>query len=109
MDIEEILSLMLKETGLEKDDAISLYSIFFEMLPDTIKSLKEAVENNDFTNVQKIAHQLKGSSLNLRIGAISDLALRLEMAAKTNEAALCMNLIKDIAHLMNTYNLEVIR
>jgi HPt (histidine-containing phosphotransfer) domain-containing protein len=109
MRFEEILSLMLKETGLEKEDAISLYHIFFEMLPDTIKSLEEATKRNEFVNVQKIAHQLKGSSLNLRIDELSSLALKLEMVAKTNEATLCMNLIKDITVLMNTFNLEVIR
>lgn len=104
MKFEEILLVMLKETGLEKDDAISLYNDFFNNFVKTKQSLEEFINCNDFKNIQRLAHQLKGTSANLRIYLISDLALKLEIAAKSSQANLCIDIIKEIS---NQYELLI--
>lgn len=104
MKFEEILLVMLKETGLEKDDAISLYNDFSNNFIKTKKLLEESINKNNFKNIQSIAHKLKGTSANLRICSISDLALKLEIAAKSSQSNLCIDIIKEIS---NQYELLI--
>jgi HPt (histidine-containing phosphotransfer) domain-containing protein len=98
MKFEEMLLVMQRETGLEKDDAISLYNDFFNNFIKTKQSLEESINCNDFKNIQRLAHQLNGTSANLRICSISDLALKLEIASKSSQSNLCIDIIKEISN-----------
>lgn len=52
------------------------------MLLEHIESLEKGMCSNDYEQIGKIAHQIKGASGNLRIDPIMQLAERLEIESK---------------------------
>jgi|GEM_PF-4965186 len=53
------------------------------------KNIEEALVNNDFKEISKITHQLKGSSGSLKIKEIFELARTLETSALAKDKSNC--------------------
>lgn len=79
--LDEALKLLIEETDLEKEDLIELYKIFFDLFEKDKIAFYDNIQNNHYDKLKKLAHQLKGSSINLRMQTISDLAAELEQNA----------------------------
>jgi HPt (histidine-containing phosphotransfer) domain-containing protein len=67
-------------------------SVLFEYLqefvaaaPDAIAALRQALRREDFDEISRQAHNLKGNSLFLGIDALTRIAHRLELAAQKQD------------------------
>ena len=63
--------------------------------------LSEKLKMVDFTEIKKIAHQLKGASSNLRIEEIFILSKKLEERAEKRDESGCWEIIKKVKKLEN--------
>lgn len=90
---EDSMKRMVNETGIEEYDADKLYRIFFETFNEKLKQFENAIEQKDFAVVQKLAHKLKGTSGNLRLDQINELASRVEETAQKGDEQHCIELI----------------
>jgi len=73
---------ILEELGLEYDEYLEILA---ESINDTGKrlvELKNALDANDLDEVHRIAHAIKGSSLNLRLKELAEPATRLNNKSK---------------------------
>lgn len=102
---DEALKSLIEETELEKEDLIELYKIFFDLFEKDKIAFYDNIQNNHYDNVKKLAHQLKGSSLNLRIQIISDLATQLEQRALHGSQE-CKFLFDEIVREMEIFQSE---
>lgn len=101
---EKPLSRILKEftkfTGLEEKDGIELYNNYFEYLPSALDDIEEYIKDNRYSDAQKLSHQLKGSSGNLRINSIYKLTIKLEKNLLTGERQLCIKILNRIRKIL---------
>ncbi len=78
---------------------------FYDEIPSDIDNLKKAIVSNDVDTVRIIAHTIKGTGANLSLDATSDVAKRLEMAAKESRKddflPIFTELEAEIARFMN--------
>ena len=74
---------ILKELGdLPEEMYDEIVLDFITQANEEIISMKEALNNNDFDSVSKIAHSIKGSSGNLRIYDVQLISRSIETEAK---------------------------
>jgi Response regulator containing a CheY-like receiver domain and a GGDEF domain len=90
---------LIESTGLSKADAVEIMEDFMKYLPDLIKGIGEAINNNDFNKLAKLSHELKGSSGTFRINSIYELAIKLEKEAKEQEIKECTRIYNEIKAL----------
>ncbi|MEA3290463.1 MAG: Hpt domain-containing protein [Campylobacterota bacterium] len=64
------------------EDVEMLMEVFLEGAQESLAALKEAVDNNDMDGIYKSAHSLKGSSANLMLTDISEIAKDMELNAR---------------------------
>ena len=69
---------------------------FVKTSPKLLEKIKEAVDIIAYDEISKLAHQLKGSSGNLRINVIYELAIELENSAKNKEIRKCKSYLTQI-------------
>lgn len=94
--IEDIINSMTSELELSKVEAIEFFTEYMEFLPEAIEELETAIGQNDFEELKKIAHKLKGSSANLRIEILTQLSLELEEQASKGDNKACVELLTEI-------------
>ncbi|MDD3436207.1 MAG: response regulator [Candidatus Gastranaerophilales bacterium] len=95
-NIENIINEMMEELNFNKTEAIELFSDFLNVLPENFLKVEKNIEENNFEDLRKVAHKLKGSSANMRARNLSKLCAKLEKeAAKINKDE-CINLINKI-------------
>jgi len=94
--IDKNIDGFIHNTGIGIEDAKELFQDFISYLPDLLKGIQVSIDNDDFEQTVKLSHQLKGSSGNLRIGSIYEIAAKLEEAAKNKEKEECERLFQKI-------------
>ncbi len=82
---QNYLSMLEKELNLEKDILLGLVEIYFKNVSEDLKKLKKAIVKEDFEEISKFAHKIKGSSLNLKLDKVGELASEIEKAAKEEQ------------------------
>lgn len=97
--IENNIHTFMSVSGLDKDDAQNLFITYIKYVPDLLAAIKNGIDNQDFQEIAQIAHQLKGSSANLRINSMYQLTMKLEEAAIQEEEALCESVFREIQRL----------
>ncbi|MBF0407276.1 MAG: PAS domain S-box protein [Candidatus Riflebacteria bacterium] len=90
----------IKSTGLDLSDAMELYTIYVKQLPILLHDLNDALSINDFEGLSKLAHSLKGTSGNLCITQIYELAVKLERHAKQSDHDNCRTCLNKIQELL---------
>ena len=80
MDIEEV-ALRL---GLDVEDIYSVLELFVQTAPADLATLNAAFEKQDWVQVGKSAHSLKGSSGTLGFMEISGMAQRIMQQSREN-------------------------
>ena len=80
MDFAELA----EEIGISEEEYIDLGRLFLKTSGEDLKKLEAAVKDADFGATARVAHQIKGSSLNLEFRRISAAAESIEKNAKTN-------------------------
>lgn len=72
------------------EDLIDIIEEFVDELPDRISAMSAAMEEHNFEELRRLAHQLKGAAGGYGFPSITDSALQVELAAdikNPNEAA----------------------
>jgi HPt (histidine-containing phosphotransfer) domain-containing protein len=79
---------ILRELGdIPEETYDELVCFFIRQLKDNIPKIKAALAGHDFDQLAKLAHSLKGSSGNLRIHQVYELATQINDMAKSAAAA----------------------
>lgn len=94
--IDYIVNKMVKELEFSKKEAIEIFADYLEFLPTAIREIEETVSKEDYIQLKKDAHKLKGSSANLRIEKIAQLGLELENAALAQNKEECTRIVNGI-------------
>jgi len=97
--IDNNIDHFVEITGLEKDDAKEIFEDYIKCLPDLLGGIEDAIYNNNFKKLEKLTHELKGSSGTLRITSIHELAIKLEEKAIKHEIDECARLFIQIKDL----------
>jgi len=84
--------IFMVKSGFDIEETEEIFLNFKNSYLEHLDNLVDAISANDFQSVKKIAHQLKGSSGNLRIEPIMNLADELEVSS-TKEDFNNINLI----------------
>lgn len=100
---EEYIEQFASQTGLPVADVKNLFTEHIHSLPGMIQSMEEALQKEDYFEVKRISHQLKGASGNLRINIISDKAKQIEKSAEVSDNFNCWILLNELKGLLERF------
>lgn len=103
-DINESINKMIDELGFDRNTAVEFFTDYLKFLPESILELKKMAEENNFEELKKLAHKIKGSSSNLRIEKITQLSIMLEKEASNENKEACLSLISEIKNHLDNLN-----
>lgn len=98
--IEEYIEIFMERTGINREDAGEIFAEYAKQLPELLNEVENSITDNDLVKLKRLAHQLKGSSGNLRIAPIFDLFAKLEDAAIKQNPELCQSIFNEIQMLL---------
>ncbi len=81
MDFEKLAD----EIGIGEDEYIDLVKLFLKTSAEDLKKLEDAIKGEDLEQAAKVAHHIKGASLNLELQNISAAAERYRKKCKTEQ------------------------
>ena len=82
------------------EDLIDIIEEFVDELPDRVSAMTTAFEEQNFEELRRLAHQLKGAAGGYGFPSITDSALQVELAADLKNADQATDkLVKDIEAL----------
>ena len=96
--IDEYMTRFIKDTGLSEEDSKEIFEEFSSSFDEAMDRIRESYKNEDFPQLSKIAHKIKGSAGNLRIESIYDLALELENSSREDNRELTLELINKLVN-----------
>ena len=99
--INHHITAFTEASGLHKDDAQKLFKEYVKYLPNLLADIEDGIATYDFQKVERVAHQLKGSSANLRITSMYQLTMKLEEAAIKQEYKICQNYFEEITRIFD--------
>lgn len=76
------LSAACESMGLEEEQVLQLFKLFEKNRKAYLSQLFEACEKNDLTQIERIAHKIKGSASNFQFEALIDMAQTIEHYAQ---------------------------
>ena len=94
LDKNKIVITVAAEMDLDKEDVEDLIDTFFKDFVKQKDMLKSAIEQQDYVQVNEIAHSIAGASANLRIDEISVQARALNILLKDKDSYTENELIK---------------
>jgi CheY-like chemotaxis protein len=81
-------------------DMVELVEMFIDELPDKLAAIKTALARQDFDDLARVAHQLKGSAGGYGFPAITEVAKEIEYTAKVGRHLETLNAqVKELASL----------
>jgi HPt (histidine-containing phosphotransfer) domain-containing protein len=88
----QILNYLSQSFGIEGEDALELYNSFIATLAENIGKFDTLMENENFEELTRTAHTVKGCAMNSGHQEMAEVALQMEMAAKNQDSAKCKHL-----------------
>ncbi len=79
------LQKIADELDFDLEDIEMLMEVFIEGAKESLASLKIAIDDNNYDEIFKSAHAIKGSSANLTLMNISDIAKEIESCARQSD------------------------
>lgn len=76
------LESALDRTGNDEEFLYELINIYVDDYEDKKEELKSAIEEENYSQIQEIGHNLKGSSANLSLTYMQAASLEMEMAGR---------------------------
>jgi len=76
----------LLDMGLGEDEAIEFVKELIPQIKTQIPLIKEAMDKEDFHNMERLTHSIKGSSTTVGTGGVSDLLVEFNTYLKTGKA-----------------------
>lgn len=99
--MEDAMKTLHEITEIDLNDLESMYNDFLEDLYTELTRIQNHIKENDFTEVKKDAHRLKGSSGNLQLHALYDQVIKLEEGAHEEDVVKCNKALHNIENVMN--------
>ena len=75
----------MNELGVDEETFNELLKSFFSDASAETEKLRAAIETDNFEEIARIGHTLKGMAANYRITTVQDMAKTIEMLAKENK------------------------
>ncbi len=79
------LQKIANELDFDLEDIKILLEVFLNSAKNSLNKMEKAIKANNNEDIFYCAHDIKGSSLNLRLTNISNLSKEIETIAKNNE------------------------
>lgn len=74
---------------------------FMELTREDVKSIDNALKENDFDAIRRIAHTLKGSGGGYGFDSITEMGLSIETAAKGSDGAAVRKWLDELASFLD--------
>ena len=87
--VDMIAEYLINEFGMAREDVSEIFDIFFEETQGSIEDLNACIADINFEKIVAAAHAIKGSAANINAVYISECAMQIEQAAKSNDIAPC--------------------
>ena len=94
--INDSIEKMMSEVGFTEEEATKLFKEFLIYLSQSILELETLINQNEFENLRRLAHKLKGSGANLRIETIAKLSTQLENESLNENKEVCLNIVNQM-------------
>lgn len=98
---KQILNYLSQSFGIEGEDALELYNSFIATLAENMGKFDTLMENENFEELTRTAHTVKGCAMNSGYQEMAEIALQMEMAAKDHDSSKCKNLSVKIKELFS--------
>jgi HPt (histidine-containing phosphotransfer) domain-containing protein len=98
--IKEELKIATEELGIDETLANDLFKDLLKQIEKEKNNLLKAIENQDYKQIHKIAHFLKGASLNLRLSNLAFIFKTIDEEAKNKSD---ITVIKNIVNQLYDY------
>ena len=82
LDLQKIAD----ELEFDLEDVEMLLEVFLEGAQENLAELKNGIDSNNFETIFRAGHAIKGSSANLTLNNISDIAKKIEYDARAGES-----------------------
>ena len=86
MDYTIDLQKIADDLDFDLEDVEMLMEVFLETTQESLSTLKQAIDSNNFEEIHMSAHSIKGSASNLTMTEIANIAKEIEHSAKDNES-----------------------
>ncbi len=100
--LNQYMESFISNTGLGRLNGQQLFVNYRKYLIATLKKMTEAIALEDFTQLGKLAHGVKGASLNLRIQPMCEMAIQLEENSFKKDKEGCQKNLLDIKNLFSS-------
>ena len=87
-------------SGLDPETVEDLFSDFRSYLSGVVGDMSSAIDEGAYPALAGMAHQLKGSSGNLRITAVQGQAIALEQAVKSKDETRCQEIVAELQRML---------
>ncbi len=92
---------------------ITLLTVFIETIPKLVEQLDQAILVGNFTEIESLAHNLKGSSYNVTANIVGDIAKEIEYASKRQDIK-CIKkdrliLQRELARVISAFSDELVK
>jgi CheY-like chemotaxis protein/HPt (histidine-containing phosphotransfer) domain-containing protein len=90
----------------DRDFMMAMLKEYKDHLPGRLDEIRKAAQNADASNLSRLAHNLKGISLNFNADAVADIALKLEEMGKREDLTGALVLVDRLdaeAHRLEEY------
>lgn len=94
------IDYIIREIGIEADALLELLSIYISEISQEMLRVKEYLENQDWTGLQRSIHTIKGVSANLLIHQMHETAAAIDFKLKAMDLD---NIKNDIDRLISIY------
>jgi HPt (histidine-containing phosphotransfer) domain-containing protein len=106
---------MTDKTIIDLDDALNralgdaaflkmMFDEFQQILPDFVATIEKAIQDSDWSAMDRTAHQLKGASANLGVVSVSAAALALERIGRSNKPDGATEAFKALTKAIEDFN-----
>lgn len=79
-----------------------LIPIFEDEAEKDLSAIQEALESSDFSELEKSAHRLKGSSKTIGAVGVASICLKLEDASRAKDKSLCQEVRENLLEVLST-------
>jgi CheY-like chemotaxis protein/HPt (histidine-containing phosphotransfer) domain-containing protein len=80
----------------DQEFMMQMFQEYLAHLPGRLQELRAALQNADVGNLARLAHNLKGISLNFSVEAVADIALKLEELGKREDPTYAPDLVDQL-------------
>ena len=101
MNYNTDLNKVAEELDFDLEDVEMLFEAFLEGAEESLVSLNEAINQNNFEGIYTSAHAIKGSAANLTLTDISELAREIENSGRASQDIDYSSKYNELKNLIN--------